>query len=107
MSTGIRVVRGQSVEIAASGRIKYWKERPDLYADPEGGEDGSCPQPTCFIKNGRAAALVGKISDGGDIIAIGTHRKIAVETSGELYLGINDPAPEDNTGSFSVVVDVS
>lgn len=100
--TGIDVRGGQTLYFEAQGRVRWGPDRRD---GPE-GENNSPRNPARPIPNRPAAALIGRVREGGsDIFFIGgSQGPIQIRGSGRLYLGINDDFLEDNSGSFRVVV---
>lgn len=100
--TGIDVRPGQSIYIEASGQVRWGRDRRD---GPE-GEDDSPFNAGRPIPNRPAAALIGRVGDGGgDAFFIGATRgPIRMRQGGRLFLGINDDVRDDNSGSFRVVV---
>lgn len=99
---GIEVRAGQTVYFAATGQVRWGKDRHDGPA----GERNSPPNNARPMPNHNAAALIGKIGTGsGDHFLIGDESgAFRMRSSGRLYLGVNDDFLEDNSGNFKVVV---
>ncbi|MEG4203502.1 protein kinase [Microcoleus sp. Pol7_A1] len=105
--TGIYVKAGQVLRVRASGVIIVWPNHGSYgEATPAGNSNTLCPHAECFFRGGPAGLLVGKISASGELFEIGADKEITVINEGELYLGINDPLTGDNSGHFSISVDV-
>jgi hypothetical protein len=98
--TGITIRNGQTVYFEASGRVRWGRDRQD---GPE-GENDSPRNPNRPIPARPAAALIGRVGDDVPFF-IGTDAQgVRVRGSGQLFLGFNDDAFEDNCGSFRVTV---
>ena len=98
--TGITIRNGQTVYFEASGRVRWGRDRQD---GPE-GENDSPRNPNRPIPARPAAALIGRVGDDVPFF-IGTDAQgVRVRGSGQLFLGVNDDAFEDNSGSFRVTV---
>lgn len=118
--TGIFISGGSQLEISASGTATYGFS-PGQSCDPNGGNAGGGP---LFYANGVLPnvithSLIGKtggtsaVGDGTPVPQatpgfVGTSYNGTISTGGELYLGFNDATDGfwDNSGSFSVTVDV-
>jgi hypothetical protein len=97
--TGVDLRAGQMVYFAASGQVRWGRDRRD---GPEGEKNSPFNQARP-LPNRPGAALIGRI--GGDVFFIGDDRgPIRVRNSGRLQLGINDEYLQDNSGSFRVTV---
>lgn len=99
--SGVDIRGGQAIAFSASGETRWGPGRSDGAAGERNSpENRSRPMP-----NRSAAALIGKIGEGGDPFFIGDGREaVRVRGSGRLYLGINDDFLGDNSGSLRVVV---
>jgi hypothetical protein len=97
--TGVQVRPGQTIYIAASGQVRWGKDRRD---GPE-GEKNSPYNQARPLPNRPGGALIGRI--GGDVFFIGNEQgPIRVRNGGRLELGVNDEYLEDNSGAFRVTV---
>jgi len=65
--------------------------------DGEGGVDGRNPAPD-LVWN----CLIGKFGENGNVFYVGSFRYAEAENAQNLFLGINDYGPADNTGLFTV-----
>jgi hypothetical protein len=99
---GVDVRAGQTIYFAATGEVRWGRERRDGPA----GERNSPPNPGRPMPNRAAAALIGRIgADSNDLFYIGDDTgPIRVRASGRLFLGVNDDFLQDNAGNFRVVV---
>jgi len=109
VDTGIIVGNNSIVKIKASGEIEYSDIVPDIrfFVGPEGVSipDSSCGFTELPI-NTNIASLVGKI-DEQQAFYIGSGVQYFSESSGVLYLGINDiNCASDNQGQFDVTVEI-
>jgi hypothetical protein len=109
-STGISL-RAGAVSFKASGTINVNGGDPDGNNTPAG--DGPI-NPTCTAGPSEYSgswtapglpcwSLIGRIGNGKPFF-IGDSRNVVIETSGELYLGVNDETGQfgDNSGSWTV-----
>ena len=120
--TGIYIAAGSQLDITASGIVVYgWS--PGQVADANGGDSGVQFYPDTVFPNTTVISLIGKIGGTTDIGTgtpvpegtpgngpgfVGTSYSELISTSGELFLGFNDRVGYfgDNSGSFSVTIDV-
>lgn len=100
--SGIDVRSGQTVYFAATGTVRWGKDRRD---GPE-GEKKSPYNANRPMPSRPAAALIGRIGTGSsDIFFIGAEQgAFRMRASGRLFLGINDDVIQDNSQNFRVVV---
>lgn len=97
--TGIDIRPGQTFYIAASGQVRWGRERRDGPA----GESNSPYNRNRPLPDRPAAALLARI--GNDMLFVGEQAgPFRARGGGRLYLGINDDVFDDNTGSFRVTV---
>lgn len=99
--TGIEVREGQVVYFAASGEVRWGRNRRDGAA----GERNSPSNPARPIPDRPAAALIGRVGEREDIFFIGDDREpFRMREGGRLYLGLNDDGLQDNSGALRVNV---
>lgn len=109
-SVGVQVHEDEMVDIQASGE---WLYTPGDYHGPEGHPRYPAPDfyPIAGVPGG---ILIGKIGEAGIPFIVGQSTSVSayewqaregIQTSGLLYLRINDDILSDNKGS--VVVDVT
>lgn len=91
----------------ASGSVSVsFDNRPDRYKTP----DGDPNQTTSgfrlpFIAPGLTPwSLVGKIGSDGRPFEVGSRRTFWAQSTGELYLSVNDNNFSDNDGSWDVTI---
>jgi phycobilisome linker polypeptide/uncharacterized protein DUF4214/EF hand domain-containing protein len=101
--SGLRVRAGDLMLFDATGTARLSGERGDI-ATAAGARSGR-RAPDAPLSNQPAGALIGRI-DNGQPFLIGNRRSIRANSTGHLYLGVNDDYWEDNTGSFQVMVSV-
>jgi hypothetical protein len=110
--TGIPLDEGSSISLRASGKIEVVEGDPGT--TPAGNPDCVRPDGQHFNKDiGEWVApsldcwsLIGKVGEYGEAFVVGTGvDNKSVQTSGSLYLGVNDHTHlfEDNSGSWTVV----
>jgi hypothetical protein len=121
--TGINIAAGSQLDITASGIVVYGGS-PGQVTDANGGNwDGQQFFQTAVLPNTIIVSLIGKIGGTTDIGTgtpvpegtpgdgpgfVGISYSEVTSTSGELFLGFNDQVEGfwDNSGSFSVTIDV-
>ncbi|HXZ00502.1 MAG TPA: hypothetical protein VEI03_10910 [Stellaceae bacterium] len=112
-NTGIVLTAGDQVSISASGSV-YIGAQQNHALDNE-GPDGQ-PWGTCAGSNGRMPfvapalpcwSLVGRIGVSGVPFEIGARRTFSAPTTGPLFFSVNDNFFPDNSGAWSVIVQVS
>lgn len=97
-STGIQINPFDRIRITASGSINTFQFGP--FNGPN-GTDGACP--SCAIPSAPPRSLAGRI--GTDDIFVGSSFNLVWDSSGTLYLGINDDVDwSNNSGSFTVEI---
>jgi hypothetical protein len=102
-ATGLWVKRGDTIRVRAWGRIKV-ADANGNFAAP-GGLDGF-EDPLKLVKDAPSCALIAVIGDSDRYVAVGREAEFVAEADGPLFLGINQHAPEGNTGEFQVRVTV-
>jgi phycobilisome linker polypeptide/uncharacterized protein DUF4214/EF hand domain-containing protein len=103
IDTGLRVRAGEFMQFDVTGTIRMSAERGDI-ATAAGARSGR-QAPNSPLSSQPAGALIGRI-DNGEPFFIGNRRSIRANSTGRLYLGVNDDYLEDNSGSFQVMVAV-
>jgi hypothetical protein len=108
-NTGIILSDSQAVTIYAQGYATWnnYGNKPELrdWFTPSGlggnyiDVNSSFPCPTC-----PAVSLIAKIGENSTPQFIGISGHIGSYEGGTLYLGVNDPVPEDNYGSFIALI---
>jgi hypothetical protein len=101
--TGIDIHAGDTITVDAYGTVRLSADPNDV-ADPLGSHLGrrAADAP---LHNSPAGALVARIGDA--TILVGDHRMITrYPFSGRLYLGVNDDYLNDNSGQYTVSVNV-
>lgn len=100
-SVGIRVDRGELLEIEAEGE---WLYTPGEYHGPQGHP--RYPAPSFYpVARGAGGTLIGRVGDHGAPFIVGRKVRQRVDGEGTLYLRINDDILSDNKGS--VLVDIT
>ncbi|HUG93502.1 MAG TPA: hypothetical protein VML55_21865 [Planctomycetaceae bacterium] len=93
LGTGIRVERGDRVELRADGTITMEPWGHEMKCTPEGGQQFGIFQPGIF--NG---TLVAKIGSNGQLFKVGSRYEATARQGGLLYLGIAMSADFANQG---------
>ncbi|MBA2304400.1 MAG: hypothetical protein H0W08_17450 [Acidobacteria bacterium] len=98
--TGLDLRSGDLLRITSTGTVRLGLGADDG-AGPGGGNRRA---PGALLPNHPAGALIGRIGEGLPFF-IGDGSNInRVQTTGRLYLGVNDDHLQDNEGSFRVTV---
>lgn len=101
-NTGWVVKKGQRIRISGDGKVSLGKNKT---SSPSGEPDIEDKQK--LLKNVATGALIAVIGDdNNDFIYIGSEREFTATRDGALFLGINEGYLDDNTGSFSVTVEI-
>lgn len=102
VDSGIDVRPGQNLYFDAVGTV-WWKKG---HKDGPAGERNSPYNPGRAMPRRPAASLIGKVGEASaDPFFIGSDAgPIRMQSSGRLFLGVNDDYFEDNRGNFRVVV---
>jgi len=102
--TGIDIHAGDTMTFDAQGTIRLSADANDI-ADPLGSHQARRAA-NAPLRDASAGALIARI--GNAVILIGDHRTITqYPFSGRLYLGVNDDYLNDNSGQFTVSVNVN
>jgi len=101
--TGIQVNAGDQVTFHVSGQVATMQGQPAVGPEGRTGETSDkYPMPSM-----QAGALIGRVGTGQPF-AIGSQQApIQMQSGGTLQLGINDDFFGDNTGTFSVTIQVN
>lgn len=100
--TGIDLAGGSNVSITASGTIATAGSDSKT---PAGAPE--CGAPSDFVAPGLPCwSLIGRIGSGTPFY-VGTTKGFSVDTSGRLFLGVNDNVFSDNFGSWAATVTVT
>jgi hypothetical protein len=119
--TGIDVVQGQELSFQAEGRISLQKGNPQAECGPGGYDLRTVQQP---LPERNLGALIGKVvvavtvikdeksgeerrEEVAEFFYVGGINKVAMPTSGRLYLGVNELIVGDNSGEFAVFVETA
>jgi arylsulfatase A-like enzyme len=115
-STGLKVVMGQPLTVWAKGTYEVRpanKDRDAIQVRPRGtfhfeSSVVGKPFPLPAAGTGPAACycLIGRIGENGTPFYVGEKHSVVAQSTGELFLGINDFNLKDNRGELNVVVDV-
>jgi hypothetical protein len=101
-STGLRLHEGDLLLLKAEGS---WLYTPGEYHGPEGHRHYRAPSfyPLPSVPGG---ALIGRIGDEGDPRYVGDRVRWRAQSSGMLYLRIDDDILSDNEGFVTVDVQI-
>jgi hypothetical protein len=115
--TGLILPVGQPILITSEGVIDYNGDDPNAGDSDSDGDGSTCDKATieriinqkltldCLLTGVSWGALVGRVGENGTPFIIGFKYQLTTETSGELFLGVNDCCNfADNTGEFKVII---
>jgi len=94
-----QVRRGDRVRVAASGQIQLNGDGSE-HASPDGNAAARI-DPRSPLTAAPAGALIGRVGNGRPF-AVGANTEVTMSDSGQLFFGVNDSNPTDNSGSFQV-----
>ncbi|MGB7203390.1 MAG: LecA/PA-IL family lectin [Pyrinomonadaceae bacterium] len=101
-NTGWVVKKGQRIRITGDGKVSLGKNKSSSPSGEPDIEDGQK-----LLKNVATGALIAVIGDdNNEFIYIGSEREFTATRDGALFLGINEGYLDDNTGSYSVKVEI-
>ncbi len=101
-NSGWVVKKGQRIKITGSGEISLGNGRS---SNPGGLWD--LDDETKLLKAVPTGALIAVVGDNNnDFIYIGNEREFVAARDGALFLGVNEGNLNDNTGTFSVKVEI-
>lgn len=101
-NSGWVVKKGQRIRIAGDGTVSLGRG----HSSPPSGI-ATLNDDKKLLKNVPTGALVAVIGDdNNDFIYVGAEREFTATRDGALFLGINEGYLEDNSGSFSVKIEI-
>lgn len=101
-NTGWVVKKGQRIKISGDGSVSLGKGK----SSPPAGVP-SIADDNKLLKNVATGALVAVIGDdNNDFIYVGAEREFVATRDGALFLGINEGHLDDNSGSFTVNIQI-
>jgi hypothetical protein len=112
-ATGVNLKQGELFSVTASGGVAFSAGSPP---EGPGGDPHDCltlangpygwrAQP--FLANNLPCfSLLGRVGERGPIFEIGKGKTLKSQSSGELYLGVNDNFFPDNSGSWTANISV-
>lgn len=101
-NAGWVVKKGQRIKISGEGSVSLGKGKISTPSGVPELEDNEK-----LIKSVPTGALIAVIGDdNNDFIYIGAEREFTAERDGTLFLGINEGFLNDNSGSFSVKIEI-
>lgn len=99
--TNITVRKGDVVRFQTTGEIGVGGGDMAAVAGSKAQRfDAGAPLPRAYV-----GALIGRVGNGAPF-AIGDQPSVQMPDSGPLFLGVNDSNPADNTGQFTVHINV-
>ena len=102
-NSGWVVKKGQKIKISGSGEVSIGRGKTTspsgLYDVEDSGK---------LLKSVPTGALIAVIGDdNNEFIYIGSEREFTASRDGVLFLGLNEGNLNDNTGSFTVKIEIS
>jgi hypothetical protein len=103
--TGITVQQGEQLTFAVSGTISWWHGAAGETTGNGGALDPKL-QNEYPVPSAGVGALIGRVN--GHAFMIGrSGQPITMPASGQLFLGINDREFDDNSGAYTVSIQVA
>jgi hypothetical protein len=102
VDTGIAVRESDRILVEADGSITLSNNGADV-ANPGGAGRQA---PNAPLPNHPAGALIARIGANGSPIIVGNRQSFTANSTGRLYLGINDDYFDDNRGQYNVSVSI-
>ncbi len=94
--------KGQRIRISGDGTVSLGRGK----SSPPAGVPSIADEQK-LLKNVATGALVAVIGDdNNDFIYIGAEREFVATRDGALFLGINEGNLDDNSGAFSVTIQI-
>lgn len=101
-NSGWVLKKGQRIRISGDGTVSLGRGRS---SSPSG--DPGIADEQKLLKSVATGALIAVIGDdNNDFIYIGAEREFTATRDGALFLGINEGILDDNTGSFTVKIEI-
>lgn len=101
VDSGLDVRPGDTIRLSASGRVQLSRSQAT------GPEGVNIADPQKMMPNRPTGGLIAVIGDDNDdFIFIGAGAQIQARRSGRLFLMVNENVLEDNTGAFTVRIQV-
>lgn len=101
-NSGWVVKKGQVIRISGDGKISLGKGKSTSASGISELEDANK-----LLKNVPTGALIAVVGDdNNEFIYVGAEREFTASRDGALFLGINEGNLDDNTGSFSVKIEI-
>ena len=98
--TGLDCTAGQRLLLTAKGQVEV-DDLGGIALTAEGSQGSTrrSTQPVCVV-----CSLIGRVGDGGMPFVVGAPLAMECPSNSDLQLGVNDPDPVQNLGTFSVQV---
>jgi len=103
--TGVQLARGQKILITARGTMNWYPSGcKGCTSTPDGthcvGSEFYAPLLPCY-------SLIGRIGPRGRAFEVGSYKTVIADSSGELFLGVNDNGYPDNIGKWVATLSVA
>lgn len=102
-NTGWVVKRGQRIRISGSGEVSIGRGNTTTASGRYDLDDDQKLMKS--VPTGALIAVIG--DDNNDFLYIGSEREITASRDGILFLGLNESNLNDNSGSFSVKIQIT
>jgi len=100
-STGIRVRKGDQLQITGSGDIGIGNNASSGVGGSPAATIASIKYP---LQSAPVGALIARIDQGQPFAVVNVSQPVTMPANGTLFLGINDDHVEDNAGAYTVTV---
>lgn len=101
-NSGWIVKKGQRIKITAKGEVSLGNGQTTTASGRYDLEDTGKLMPA--VATGALLAVIG--DDNNDFIYVGSEREFIASRDGALFLGVNENNLSDNSGSFSVKIEI-
>jgi CHAT domain len=103
--TDVHCAAGQTIRISAEGTVRWHDADPSVPVGPDGYAD---TVPAFWniegLGDAKHAALVGSLGAEPPYFVVGRSRDYTCPGEGDLFLAVNDPHRDDNSGAFKVTI---
>jgi hypothetical protein len=97
-ATGVQLAKGEKILITARGTMNWYTGACNgCMSTPDGRP---CVGPGFYATYLPCYSLIGRIGPHGSPFEVGSYKSVLANSSGELFLGVNDNGYPDNTGMW-------
>jgi hypothetical protein len=97
-ATGVQLAKGEKILITARGTMNWYTGGCNGCTSTPDGRP--CIGPGFYAVYLPCYSLIGRIGPRGSPFEVGSYKSVIADSSGELFLGVNDNGYPDNTGEW-------